>query len=281
MKRLILLSLLIWVACTEPNSAEPEPDKVDPNSNPVDSISYGEPFALEWNESTSVGGDGLVVGFKEVLGDSRCPLNADCVWQGQARIRLWLAEPGMDTLYLEPFIYGYVSAADTGSHKQVFSERFNATLLQLDPYPDADSILYFDLRVITATISITKNIEPLLTNAVNLVDADSYQDYFHNQIDAFDIDSAGIIEDTLKVYVAYSGGCNEHDWFTFGSILWGEGVLSRLQMVIIHDGHVDYCDAWIHQTLSIDLSTVRQQPGIGNPVTIDLQGAPDTLLYSY
>ncbi|MEE9465774.1 MAG: hypothetical protein V3W14_09420 [Candidatus Neomarinimicrobiota bacterium] len=285
MKRLILFPLLIWLACTEPNITEQALDPVDRNSIPADSISYGEPFALALNESRSVGGEGLEVGFKEILGDSRCPLDVMCYWQGQARIRLWLAEPGMDTLYLEPFIYGYVSALDTGSHKQVFSERYNVTLLQLDPYPGTDSLFckgqFCGERADTALISVALNTVPLLSDALNLVDADSYQDYLHNPIDAFDIDSLRIIDDTLKVYVAYGGGCNEHDFFPFGSTLWDEGSLSRVQMVIIHDGHVDYCEAWIHRTLSIDLSIIRQQPGIGNPVTIDLVGVPDSVVYSY
>lgn len=49
---------------------------------------YGEMFVLEQGSSTSI--DGFDLRFDGVSGDSRCPANTTCVWEGVAHVNLSL-----------------------------------------------------------------------------------------------------------------------------------------------------------------------------------------------
>lgn len=50
----------------------------------------GEEFELAPNQSTRIAGTQLVVGFRRVVADSRCPIDILCVVEGQAGIELEL-----------------------------------------------------------------------------------------------------------------------------------------------------------------------------------------------
>jgi hypothetical protein len=203
-----------------------------------------------------------------------------CWWQGMARIQLWLFGAGQDTIYLEPFIYGYVFQEDTTAHKSVFSEKYTVTLLQLDPYPAADTVQPGPEEY-TALLSVSVNPVPLETDRLNLFAHDIFEKYANNPIDGFSIDSTSVTADTLLVYVAYGGGCKEHDFFLFGSTAWEESVPPVMPAVIIHDGHWDLCEAFIHETLRFDLSPIRARRGSGGVVVIQVKHAPDSVLYQY
>ena len=56
---------------------------VDPAEVPL-----GEEFELAPNQSTRIAGSDLTVGFRRVVGDSRCPIDAVCVVEGKAGIEL-------------------------------------------------------------------------------------------------------------------------------------------------------------------------------------------------
>jgi hypothetical protein len=65
-------------------------------SHPVDTsrppVAEGEEFQLAIGESVGVKGGIFIVEFSNVLEDSRCPMNARCVWEGNARIALKVLE---------------------------------------------------------------------------------------------------------------------------------------------------------------------------------------------
>jgi hypothetical protein len=46
----------------------------------------GEEFTLALGESVGVEQRGVLLSFEKVIEDSRCPMNARCVWEGNARI---------------------------------------------------------------------------------------------------------------------------------------------------------------------------------------------------
>jgi hypothetical protein len=48
----------------------------------------GEEFELVPNQSTRIAGSALVIGFRRVVGDSRCPIDAVCVVEGTAGVEL-------------------------------------------------------------------------------------------------------------------------------------------------------------------------------------------------
>jgi len=85
------------------------------------------PFRLRPGEIARIGTDGLMIAFRRVDGDSRCPSDVTCVWSGDATVVLdvtvaraaWTAAP-VHT-HVEP------RAADYRDYR--------ITLVELSPYP--------------------------------------------------------------------------------------------------------------------------------------------------
>jgi hypothetical protein len=51
-------------------------------------VGLGEPFTLSPGQSASIAGEGLAVRFVQVIGDSRCPRGATCIWAGEVSCQL-------------------------------------------------------------------------------------------------------------------------------------------------------------------------------------------------
>jgi hypothetical protein len=56
-------------------------------------VDLGEDFTLAIGGSATIEGTRVTVTFEDVLDDSRCPVNADCLWPGEARVRLAVNTP--------------------------------------------------------------------------------------------------------------------------------------------------------------------------------------------
>lgn len=78
----ILLSLG-WGACAVSVSG-PQPQRIEP----------GQAVSLRIGESAEVAGGRLRFGFESVGADSRCPKGAQCVWAGNAAVRIWVQREG-------------------------------------------------------------------------------------------------------------------------------------------------------------------------------------------
>jgi hypothetical protein len=48
----------------------------------------GQEFELKINQEATIEGESLAVTFESVLEDSRCPDGVDCIWSGNAKIRI-------------------------------------------------------------------------------------------------------------------------------------------------------------------------------------------------
>lgn len=81
MRSLLFTLVLALTACASTPEA--------PRRPPVD---FGQPFPLAAGEFVSVKGGIYSVEFVQVLEDSRCPMNARCVWAGNARIAVKVDE---------------------------------------------------------------------------------------------------------------------------------------------------------------------------------------------
>ena len=265
MRPYFLLAAIVCVACA-----------VEPGDEPV---TYGEQFVLGVGESQVVGPEDVEIGFQSLLFDRRCPLELECFVAGRARIQVWFHVPGQDTVYLEPLIEAYVFSADEGAHKRVYTRRHSIALRQLDPYP-----IWFveasDSADLAASLTFSLNPFPMESDRLIFVDSSSFDAFRANVIDAFEVDSVSVSGDTLVVRVRYSGGCKEHDFFVVGSQDWVQSAPPLMDVVVIHDGHLDPCEAWVTQTLRIGLAPIRELRGSG-VVIIAVQHAPDTVLYSF
>jgi hypothetical protein len=75
-------------------------------------------FELKYGRSRVLP-NGLKLGFKELLSESRCPIGVVCVWEGKADISLWMLKSGLDTVSFQLQIYGYVDKTNTARHKYI------------------------------------------------------------------------------------------------------------------------------------------------------------------
>jgi hypothetical protein len=88
----------------------------------------GESFGIKIGESVLIEGEALEIGLEDVPTDSRCPDGAQCIWEGDATVRIWAR---------------HVSRAreDYELHTSAREERaliylgYRIQLLQLAPYP--------------------------------------------------------------------------------------------------------------------------------------------------
>ncbi len=64
-----------------------------PAKDPVDvPIELNKEFTLKLGQTAALKGDGLRLTFADVPNESRCPLNLRCIWEGNARIELQIAD---------------------------------------------------------------------------------------------------------------------------------------------------------------------------------------------
>jgi len=78
----------LWIACLPLFAAcASHPAK---SSRPP--VAEGKDFQLAIGESVGVEGGVFVIEFLSVLEDSRCPMNARCIWEGNARVALKVLE---------------------------------------------------------------------------------------------------------------------------------------------------------------------------------------------
>ena len=78
--RRILAAVLVAAACS--GGDVPLSAVINPQLN--------EPFTLQIGQSAVLEEPAVVVTFTEVVHDSRCPVDVQCVWQGDAVVRLTL-----------------------------------------------------------------------------------------------------------------------------------------------------------------------------------------------
>ena len=53
-------------------------------------VALGESFTLEVGEAAQIEAEALQIGFENVPTDSRCPTDVQCIWEGDATVRVWV-----------------------------------------------------------------------------------------------------------------------------------------------------------------------------------------------
>ncbi|MEE9268786.1 MAG: hypothetical protein V3V49_00835 [Candidatus Krumholzibacteria bacterium] len=64
-------------------------------------VRIGEPFDLGVGKSVLIADTGVRVGFDRITSDSRCPLNVDCIWEGNATGLVWAETSPRDRTFFE------------------------------------------------------------------------------------------------------------------------------------------------------------------------------------
>ncbi|MAZ73074.1 MAG: hypothetical protein CMC70_07980 [Flavobacteriaceae bacterium] len=129
MYKLITLFFIVAASCGTPkNTSETSSESVSENG-PI--IQEGT-ITLSLGETARVGD--LVIQFKEVLEDSRCPTGMQCVWQGRAKILVETSEDGMPVDKSE-IIFGRLKNGETENHTFYKRGTTTITATAINPYP--------------------------------------------------------------------------------------------------------------------------------------------------
>jgi hypothetical protein len=103
-------------------------------------VKLGEEFTLALGESIGVAGGQVILEFKQVLEDSRCPVNVRCIWEGNAKIELAIREfspsPGGGKALEVLASTAELNTSSRFATKQKVSD-FTVQLLRLEPTPVA------------------------------------------------------------------------------------------------------------------------------------------------
>jgi hypothetical protein len=118
----VLIALL--AGCAQPPASPEEATRAVHAEAALD-----EPFRLAIGETARLNGGALLVTFRSVAADSRCPLDAVCVWEGDAAIRVEVVVPGAAATAHELHTTLQPRAVEVGGYR--------VELLELQPYPRA------------------------------------------------------------------------------------------------------------------------------------------------
>jgi hypothetical protein len=105
----------------------------------------GRPFGLKLGESVTVEAEGLEVGFERLLSDSRCPTGAQCIQEGEAVVRIWLAKAPDQRQTLE--------LGTTPNRAEGTYGAYRIKLVSLEPHPDLKRPTRASDYVATLTVS--------------------------------------------------------------------------------------------------------------------------------
>lgn len=72
--------------------------------------------------------------------------------------------------------------------------------------------------------------------------------------DAFVLNSARFVGNQLEMNVSYSGGCLDHGFRLYADEAVALSMPPQLGVYAVHDGNGDLCEAWLTETVLIDVS---------------------------
>lgn len=121
LKSIFLLSFsLLLIRCSD-------------SSTNYDEVELGKEFEIKVGDSAILNQQGIIIKFKSVNDDSRCPAGAVCFWEGNATITLELKNSIGDTIS--------ANLNTTLEPKEAEFSDLTILLKSLTPYPILDSVI--------------------------------------------------------------------------------------------------------------------------------------------
>jgi hypothetical protein len=96
-------------------------------------VTLGESFVLGVGQSARIEAEALDVGFDGVTADSRCPKGEQCIWEGDATVRVWLQRASEPKKVYE--LHTSLRKEGGPSESTAGSASHEVRLLRLDPHP--------------------------------------------------------------------------------------------------------------------------------------------------
>lgn len=254
MKRLILLLLGILTLLTY-NGCQ---DEVLLSDYQAVSVSSNTPASvtLKHGESAFLN-DELLITFSGVGADSRCPIDAICVWAGDAEVKLKLKKGGLEKDVV----------LHTGLSPMSFViDGYEIILTDVLPLRKVNDNIKPDQYSIQLRFNYNVGSEK---KQVYFIDGNT--DWVLKK-DALAVNSAVIENNELVMSVSYSGGCATHliDLYAYTGILKSNP--PQMNLVLSHNSNKDMCEAYITKTFRFDLNSIKEYLGaqVGGTGTVIL-----------
>ncbi|MBS3944842.1 MAG: hypothetical protein KGZ42_05045 [Melioribacter sp.] len=235
----ILIPVLFIISCsqkTEPTSPGHQGLILSRNFDSVTvHLKYGEEILIN---------NYAELKFESVASDSRCPIDANCVWAGNGEVKISVTEQRrknnftLNTL-LEP-------------RKFTFDD-FTVELKTLNPLPRSGRQIKPDEYSVDLIIKPAANISGG-TSSIKLIEG-SNTDLIKR--DPLNVNSVSLNKDEIKFNVSYSGGCKEHiiELYAFKEIQKTNP--AQVTLLLSHNSNGDMCEAYLTKTVSFNLSNLK------------------------
>ena len=76
--------------------------------------------------------------------------------------------------------------------------------------------------------------------------------------DAYTINTATLQDDTLRINVSYSGGCETHAFTLVAEQRFLESFPVQLRVSLAHNANSDMCEAWLTEDYHFDLTPIKE-----------------------
>ncbi len=219
----------------------------DDSISSKDKITYDDTITLRAGQSVLYMPDSLGIKFEALLSEGRCPIGAECFWEGMAEIQIQITKPGFRTLNVPLGISG------SGQPYPAMALGYQFSLIGLTPYPDVlQPPIPFSKYKATIFIEDTADFDVELDKVIITQTPPNYIMY-----DPYKLQEMDISGDTLNLTVSYGGGCWLH-WFKvmMSPAAFAESNPAQANLYIRHISNNDPCEAYITETLRFDLTPV-------------------------
>lgn len=112
-------------------------------------VSLDEDFELAPAQSARVGDTGLLLKFERVTGDSRCAVDVQCIWEGDATVAVTATLAGHEDGHLDL----HTTTSGGGKREAKFGD-FTVALTRLAPQPRSST--HIEQGAYRATLRVTR-----------------------------------------------------------------------------------------------------------------------------
>ncbi|NIP43704.1 MAG: hypothetical protein GWO41_13230 [candidate division Zixibacteria bacterium] len=208
----------------------------------------GETVDIKYGNSVYISDAGLTISFDGDVFDSRCPMNAYCIWPGQAEVEFMIQKEGEDAVISTAIL----NAVD----KPAKYPGYEIHMLWLEPYPVAPVDIDNSSRIVTIRVNESDAGNEPGIDTVHF----SEMPPSDLMVDAFELKDASINGDILTLTVSYSGGCKDHDFTLYmAPPAFMESYPVQANIYLEHQAYNDMCEAYITEDLQFNLRPIAEK----------------------
>lgn len=142
-----ILAVMLYQLTALPMKASPISEKHRPLQKPIIE-KLANQFQLKIDQIAWIKSEKIKIKFLNIVEDSRCPSDVQCVWEGQTKVMLGIAR---NNLSLGNFVLTSRAGHEDLAAKKF--DRYSVKLIKVDPYPKANQKIEISDYVITLTIT--------------------------------------------------------------------------------------------------------------------------------